>query len=164
MKKLVLLVIMAGIAVCAYTMWERREEAKRPPPAIHFTEAQLAPLVTSGGAANLGALQALLPSAAKLASLQPYDVEHILEQLTGRLAGARVLGVFPIDETIYARQVQWFAPVGQGIVDWPGWLRLLREMRYTGWAVFELDAAPDPVLALRQIKQYVEGALLHIYR
>ena len=69
----------------------------------------------------------------------------------------------PIDDTIFARQIQWFATVGTGVVDWPEWMRLLRELRYHGWAVFELDTAPDPVGDLRKIKQYVEGALLPIY-
>ena len=70
----------------------------------------------------------------------------------------------PIDHTIYARQVQWFAGVGTGIVDWPAWMRLLREMRYEGWAVFELDTAADPVGDLQRIKHYVETALAPIYR
>lgn len=68
-----------------------------------------------------------------------------------------------IDETIYDRQIQWFAAVGTGVVDWPAWMRLLRDMRYTGWAVFELDAARDPVGDLKQILQYVRAALSHIY-
>lgn len=70
----------------------------------------------------------------------------------------------PIDGTIYARQIQWFAPVGEGVVDWPAWMRLLRDMRYQGWALFELDTAPDPVGELKKTKQYVESALSHIYR
>jgi sugar phosphate isomerase/epimerase len=70
----------------------------------------------------------------------------------------------PIDETIYDRQIQWFAAVGSGVVDWPAWLRLLRDLRYQGWAVFELDAAPDPVGDLKRMRQYVESALLPIYR
>lgn len=70
----------------------------------------------------------------------------------------------PIDETIYARQIQWFATVGTGVVDWPAWMRLLREIRYEGWAVFELDTAADPVGDLRRIKQYVETALMPLYR
>ncbi len=70
----------------------------------------------------------------------------------------------PIDETIYARQIQWFASVGTGVVDWPAWMRMLREMRYQGWAVFELDTAADPVGDLRRIKQYVEGSLAQIYQ
>ncbi|HJZ45624.1 MAG TPA: sugar phosphate isomerase/epimerase [Roseiflexaceae bacterium] len=70
----------------------------------------------------------------------------------------------PIDETIYDRQIQWFAPVGTGVVDWPAWLRLLRDLQYRGWAVLELDTAPDPLGDLKKIKQYVETALLPIYR
>lgn len=70
----------------------------------------------------------------------------------------------PIDESIYARQVRWFAEVGTGVVDWPAWMRLLRDLNYSGWAVFELDAAANPVEDLRQIRRYVEAALGHIYR
>lgn len=70
----------------------------------------------------------------------------------------------PIDETIFARQVQWFAAVGTGVVDWPRWMRLLRDLQYQGWAVFELDTAADPVGDLKKIRAYVEGALLPIYR
>jgi sugar phosphate isomerase/epimerase len=69
-----------------------------------------------------------------------------------------------IDETIYARQVQWFTGVGDGVVDWHAWLRLLRDLRYQGWAVFELDAAADPIGDLKKIKAYVEGSLSSIYR
>ncbi|HMP40827.1 MAG TPA: sugar phosphate isomerase/epimerase [Roseiflexaceae bacterium] len=69
-----------------------------------------------------------------------------------------------IDERIYDRQTQWFAPIGNGIVDWPGWLRLLRELRYSGWAIFELDAAHDPVADLRRMKRYVDQSLLQIYQ
>ncbi|MGI8403588.1 MAG: sugar phosphate isomerase/epimerase family protein [Thermomicrobiales bacterium] len=70
----------------------------------------------------------------------------------------------PIDDTIFARQIQWFAQVGQGVVDWPAWVRLLREIRYEGWAVFELDGALDPAAELRAIRGYVEASLSHIYR
>jgi sugar phosphate isomerase/epimerase len=69
-----------------------------------------------------------------------------------------------IDETIFARQVQWFAEVGTGVVDWPGWMRLLRDIGYRGWAVFELDASTDPVGNLRNIRSFVENNLGHIYR
>jgi sugar phosphate isomerase/epimerase len=70
----------------------------------------------------------------------------------------------PIDETIYDRQIQWFAAVGTGVVDWPAWLRLLRDLQYRGWAVLELDAAPDPLGDLKRIRQYVDSALLPLYR
>jgi sugar phosphate isomerase/epimerase len=67
-----------------------------------------------------------------------------------------------IDDTIYQRQIQWFAQVGQGVVDWPGWARLLRDMRYSGWAVFELDGALDPVADLAAIRTYVSSTLGHL--
>lgn len=70
----------------------------------------------------------------------------------------------PIDEGIYDRQIQWFTAVGSGVVDWPAWLRLLRDLHYQGWAVLELDAAPEPVSDLKQIKQYVERSLAPIYQ
>ena len=67
-----------------------------------------------------------------------------------------------IDDNIFQTQIQWFAPVGQGVVDWPGWARLLRDLRYTGWAVFELDGAVDPVADLTAIRTYVESSLGHL--
>ncbi|MBA3276378.1 MAG: sugar phosphate isomerase/epimerase [Chloroflexia bacterium] len=67
-----------------------------------------------------------------------------------------------IDDNIFQTQIQWFAPVGQGVVDWPGWARLLRDLRYTGWAVFELDGAADPVADLKAIRTYVESSLGHL--
>lgn len=60
--------------------------------------------------------------------------------------------------------MQWFAPVGQGVVDWSAWMRLMRDIRYTGWAVFELDVTPDPVGELKNIRRFVEESLGHIYR
>ncbi|MDQ4045429.1 MAG: sugar phosphate isomerase/epimerase, partial [Chloroflexota bacterium] len=69
-----------------------------------------------------------------------------------------------IDGTIFARQVQWFTGVGQGVVDWPAWMGLMRDISYTGWAVFELDASPDPVGDLKAIRRYIEESLGHIYR
>ncbi|HEV2529023.1 MAG TPA: sugar phosphate isomerase/epimerase [Thermomicrobiales bacterium] len=70
----------------------------------------------------------------------------------------------PIDERIYETQIQWFAAVGQGVVDWPGWARTLRDIGYYGWAVFELDGATDPVADLRTIRGYVETSLGHLLR
>jgi sugar phosphate isomerase/epimerase len=69
-----------------------------------------------------------------------------------------------IDETIFARQVEWFAGVGQGVVDWPAWMRLMRDINYRGWAVFELDATPDPVGELKSIRRFLSDSLGHIYR
>jgi sugar phosphate isomerase/epimerase len=54
--------------------------------------------------------------------------------------------------------------MGEGVVDWPAWMRTLRDMRYRGWALFEMDLSADPVSDLRHGKMYVEQALGHIYR
>lgn len=70
----------------------------------------------------------------------------------------------PIDDSIWDRQIQWFAPVGRGVVDWPAWMRLMRDIRYSGWAVFELDKTLDPVSELRQMRSFLESSLGHIYR
>jgi sugar phosphate isomerase/epimerase len=67
-----------------------------------------------------------------------------------------------IDDKIFQTQIQWFAQVGQGVVDWPRWTRLLREIGYSGWAVFELDGALDPVADLAAIRTYVESSLGHL--
>jgi sugar phosphate isomerase/epimerase len=48
------------------------------------------------------------------------------------------------------------------VVDWPAWARLLRDMRYSGWAVFELDGALDPVADLAAIRSYVSSTLGHL--
>ena len=69
-----------------------------------------------------------------------------------------------IDDTIFARQVQWFAPMGRGVVDWPAWMRLMRDIGYRGWAVFELDAATDPVAELAAMRRFMEDSLGYIYR
>ena len=69
----------------------------------------------------------------------------------------------PIDSTIYSRMVQWFTGLDRGIVDWPAWMRLLRDMRYRGWALFELDLADDPVTELKRYREFVQNTLSHLY-
>lgn len=67
-----------------------------------------------------------------------------------------------IDDRIFETQIQWFAQVGQGIVDWPRWARLLRDMNYRGWAIFELDGALNPPRDLAAIRSYVTSSLGHL--
>ncbi len=67
-----------------------------------------------------------------------------------------------IDADIYQTQIQWFAQVGQGVVDWPSWVRLLCDLRYSGWAVYELDGAVDPVAELSAIRTFVDSSLGHL--
>lgn len=67
-----------------------------------------------------------------------------------------------IDDRIYRAQIQWFAQVSRGIVDWHRWARLLRDMNYRGWAMFELDGALDPPGDLAAIRSHVTASLGHL--
>ena len=69
----------------------------------------------------------------------------------------------PIDDTIHDRHRPYFCRFGIGRVDWHAWVRLLRDMRFRGWAILELDAAPDPVAHIAAGRAYVGSALSSIY-
>lgn len=69
-----------------------------------------------------------------------------------------------IDEHIHDRHRPYFCGFGLGRVDWPAWARLLRDRGYEGWAILELDAAPDPVRDIANGLTLVRQALLPIYR
>lgn len=68
----------------------------------------------------------------------------------------------PIDEQIHARHQEYFCRLGAGRVDWPAWARMYRDHDLSGWAVLELDAAPDPLKEIIASRQFVETALLPI--
>lgn len=70
----------------------------------------------------------------------------------------------PIDEHIHDRHRPYFCGFGLGRVDWPAWIRLLRDRNFEGWAILELDAAPDPVRDIAGGLTLVRQALLPIYR
>ncbi|SFJ23482.1 sugar phosphate isomerase/epimerase family protein [Celeribacter neptunius] len=68
----------------------------------------------------------------------------------------------PIDADIHDRHRPYFCGFGLGRVDWPAWMRLLNTRGYQGWAILELDAAPDPVGDLKRGLTFVRQALLPI--
>jgi sugar phosphate isomerase/epimerase len=70
----------------------------------------------------------------------------------------------PIDKHIHERHQPYFCSFGLGRVDWPAWIRLLRDRGYEGWAILELDAAPDPVRDIANGLTLVRQGLLPIYR
>lgn len=70
----------------------------------------------------------------------------------------------PIDKHIHDRHQPYFCSFGLGRVDWPAWIRLLRDRAYEGWAILELDAAPDPIRDIANGLTLVRQALLPIYR
>ena len=38
-----------------------------------------------------------------------------------------------------------FRVLGHGSMDWPGWMEVLRENRWSGWATEEIDHSEDPI-------------------
>jgi sugar phosphate isomerase/epimerase len=70
----------------------------------------------------------------------------------------------PIDASIHDRHQPYFCGFGLGRVDWQAWIRLLRDRNYQGWAILELDAAPDPVRDIQNGLTLVRQALAPVYR
>jgi sugar phosphate isomerase/epimerase len=60
---------------------------------------------------------------------------------------------------LYART---FRRVGAGAVDWFGWARRLRDMRFSGWSILEIDEVPDPIGEVSAAREFVETALAPI--
>jgi sugar phosphate isomerase/epimerase len=69
----------------------------------------------------------------------------------------------PIDERIHELHRPYFCGFGVGRVDWHAWVKLLRDMRFQGWAILELDAAPNPIEDIAAGKAFIETALSPIY-
>lgn len=56
--------------------------------------------------------------------------------------------------TRHVEMLKHFRVLGSGIVDWQGWMKVLRENSWEGWAIEEIDYAPNPVAELRQGLEY----------
>ncbi|WP_432990593.1 sugar phosphate isomerase/epimerase family protein [Dactylosporangium sp. CA-233914] len=63
----------------------------------------------------------------------------------------------------HATMLTHFRILGSGKVDWSEWMRILRDNRWRGWAIEEIDMSPDPVGELRQGLEYFRTALAPIY-
>lgn len=68
-----------------------------------------------------------------------------------------------IDDEISPSHHPMFANIGEGIVDWTGWAQALSRTRYSGWAILELDAAPDPGRAMSDAARFVREHLYPIW-
>lgn len=68
-----------------------------------------------------------------------------------------------IDEQIYMAHQPYFRPLGQGVVDWFAWARLLRDIGFTAPTLLELDMVPDPVADMRAARTFVSTALAPLY-
>lgn len=65
-----------------------------------------------------------------------------------------------IDHNIHAAHRDYWCGFGLGRVDWHGFVRLLQKRKFAGWAILELDAAPDPINDIARGLGFVRQALL----
>ncbi|SHF49316.1 inosose dehydratase [Kaistia soli DSM 19436] len=63
-----------------------------------------------------------------------------------------------IDDTIFTQQQRFMVDFGAGVVDWNGWSEAMLATPGCETVLLELDAAPDPVAALRAGRAVVERA------
>jgi sugar phosphate isomerase/epimerase len=78
-------------------------------------------------------------------------------------ARGRVEVKYPIDENIFKSHHPYMAQVGLGEVDWKGFMRLLRDVRFQGWAILELDAGSNPPAVMKGGVEFVRNTLLGVY-
>jgi inosose dehydratase len=63
----------------------------------------------------------------------------------------------------HATMLTHFRILGSGLVDWREWMRILRDHRWQGWAIEEIDNSPDPVAELRAGLEFFRHELAPIY-
>ncbi|WP_166462774.1 sugar phosphate isomerase/epimerase family protein [Amycolatopsis acidicola] len=68
-----------------------------------------------------------------------------------------------LDDGVFKSHHRFFARVGLGEVDWPQWVRTLRDHNFEGWAIVELDAASNPPATIAGAKEFIETSLTPIY-
>jgi inosose dehydratase len=56
-----------------------------------------------------------------------------------------------------------FRVLGSGTVNWRGWMEILRDHGWSGWAVEEIDHSADPVTELRAGLEYYQRELAPLY-
>lgn len=62
--------------------------------------------------------------------------------------------------------MRYFYEVGQGNVDFPGIMRILKDANYDGWIVVECDhpdPTPTPYESAKMSKEYIDNFLIKIY-
>jgi len=79
----------------------------------------------------------------------------------GPLDGSTLAG--PIMER-HEVMLTYFRVLGSGIVDWHAWQEILRDAKWSGWAIAEIDMSPDPIAEIRQGIEYFRRELATVYR
>ncbi|MFD4957848.1 sugar phosphate isomerase/epimerase family protein [Microbacterium sp. NPDC058389] len=63
----------------------------------------------------------------------------------------------------HAIMLTHFRVLGSGTVDWESWMGVLRDHRWRGWAIEEIDNSPDPVAELRRGLAHFHDHLAPLY-
>ena len=63
----------------------------------------------------------------------------------------------PIDEAVHLEHRRYFTDVGQGVVDWPAWMRLVDRTPGGETVLLEQDAVPDPVRVLAEARRRLDA-------
>jgi inosose dehydratase len=63
----------------------------------------------------------------------------------------------PIDEAVHLEHRRYFCRLGQGVVDWDGWMRLSQHTPGRDTILLEQDAVPDPVEELKAARGRLEA-------
>jgi sugar phosphate isomerase/epimerase len=63
----------------------------------------------------------------------------------------------PIDDAVHLEHRRYFCPLGQGVVDWRGWMELSRRTPSGDTVLLEQDAVPDPVRELTAARERLEA-------
>lgn len=61
------------------------------------------------------------------------------------------------NEKRFELEADYFCRVGTGDVDWKGWASGLERAGFDGWAILELDAAPNPIEDMTAAREFVEN-------
>jgi inosose dehydratase len=64
----------------------------------------------------------------------------------------------------HAVMLEYFRIFGDGIIDWRAWQHVLRDARWSGWAMAENDMSPDPIGEIKQAFAFFDRELAPIYR
>ncbi|MEC3853661.1 sugar phosphate isomerase/epimerase family protein [Paenarthrobacter ureafaciens] len=64
----------------------------------------------------------------------------------------------------HAVMLTHFRILGNGIVDWREWQRILRDANWSGWAIAEIDMSPDPIGEVRAGIDFFERELAPIHK
>jgi inosose dehydratase len=63
----------------------------------------------------------------------------------------------------HATMLTYFRLMGTGTIDWREWMGILRDARWSGWAIAEIDMSPDPMGEIADGLRYFADELAPIY-